>query len=122
MFRTTLLALAASTGLLGSTEILGTTAKADTIIRIGVGGKGGGVVVGGVLRPAVYRPVYTPTTVYYSAPPVIVTPVYVNYDVFYRANPASPWLLLGTFNSRSQVYDATVDLRLRGFEVFEVQR
>jgi hypothetical protein len=105
MLRTSLLALAATIGVAGTTEIGGSQAKADGFIRIGIGG------------PAVfYRPVYPAPVVYVQAPPpVFVTPApSCCYEVFYRDCPTGPWRVYGRYENWHRAHEVIGVLHGRG--------
>jgi hypothetical protein len=116
MFRSTILALAATAGLIGGTELGGNSARADTIVGVRVGPVG--VVVGGP-RHVHYRPVYAPGVVYVSAPAPVVVPVYRSYDVYYRGCSAEPWRLFATFGNDFRAREAMGSLQVQGFQVYE---
>ncbi|HYV38719.1 MAG TPA: hypothetical protein VE988_23745 [Gemmataceae bacterium] len=116
MLRSTILALAATAGLIGTTEFAGSTASASGGIKIGVG----------VYVP-VYKPycppvvVYPRPTVVYSSP-IIVTPAYSVFDVYYRESPSTPWRLYGSYTTPTRAQEAMDALQFRGFMVMETQR
>lgn len=122
MFRTTLLALAASASLFGATEFTSTTAQADTIIRVGNHGRSGVIVVNGHRPAVVYRPAYVPSPgIYYSSPPLLVPPIYGCFDVYVRDCSSAPWTLLGTYNTQSQAYTVMSALQARGIQTYEIR-
>ncbi len=129
MYRSTFLALAATAGLIGSTELGGSTAKAATILGVQVGPVS--VAIGGprpIYRRVYYPPVVVaPAPVVVAAPPVVVSapPVVVvprTYDVFYRGSPSQPWLLYGSFASGNRSRNVVIGLQAQGYQVYETAR
>jgi hypothetical protein len=121
MFRTTLLALAATAGLVGTTELGTSQAQADTHIRFGIYGG---------YRPSCYRPVIVPRVVVTTAAsPVIyapTTPVYVPvaypaYDVLVRSSANGPWQLYATYPSYQAAQTIVPNLQSNGLWVMVEQ-
>jgi hypothetical protein len=101
MLRTSLLALAATVGLAGATEV----AKADVIIRIGAP----------VPPPVVIQPVYSAPVVVTPAPVVVTAAPVCGYEVYYRDCPRGPWLVYGRYDSYRHAQDVLVTLHGRGY-------
>jgi hypothetical protein len=135
MFRNTILALAATAGLIGGTEFGGSQAKADGI-HVGGYGRNGAISIDiGGYRPGYYRPIYQAPVVYY--PPIPPAPVYVtpapvyvtppapvchDFAVYFRPCASEPWQWYGTYGN---VYRADVmagRLRVQGFQAYVGQR
>jgi hypothetical protein len=122
MFRATFLALAATAGLIGTTELGTNEAKANTWVRIIVRGP-----VHPIYHPPIVvgRPVYNPRPIViggpvYNPPTVVVTPVvYPTYSVFYRNYPTQAWSVYGTFNSPVQAAQTVSYLTSQGFMAYE---
>jgi hypothetical protein len=105
MLRTSLIALAATVGLAGTTELGINQANAQTVIRVGVESP----------PPLVYQP--PPVVVVTSPPPVLVTTV-PSYAVYYRECPTGPWRLHACYSGRRCANDVVIGFRGRGFEAY----
>jgi hypothetical protein len=118
MLRSSLVALAAAAGLLGASELGTGQARADTIIRIGIG-------TPHYCRPVYPVPIGTPVVVT-PAPivtaPVIVAPAHCCYEVFYRDCVGSPWRMYGSFGSHYRAHEVVASLRAQGFRAYIAER
>jgi hypothetical protein len=104
MLRTSLLAVAATLGLTGFTDV----AKADIIIRIGSPAP----------PPVVVQPVYSSPVVVAPAP-VVVTPAPVcGYEVYYRDCPTGAWRVYGRYDRYRHAQDVIVTLHGRGWGTY----
>jgi hypothetical protein len=133
MIRNTLLALTATAGLLGGTELGTNTARADSLIHVGTYGRHGGfsVDIGGY-RPRYERVVYPAPVVYSPAPapvlaaPVLTAPVVAplcnDFEVFYRPDPYCAWRLYGAFPSHGRAHEAVAYLRASGYRAYIAHR
>jgi hypothetical protein len=111
MFRATLLAIAATAGLVGTTEFGGSNADAHPPVRVVVGFNG--------FRPIYHRPIIVGGPVIYAPPTVVVAPVCPTYNVFYRCSPAEAWRVYGTFTSPVQATQTVNSLAQQGFIAYQ---
>jgi hypothetical protein len=125
MIRNTLIALAATAGLIGATEFPGNDAQASVRIRIGLFAPCRpayyrGPIVG---APVVVRPVVPAPIVYAPAapPPVVVAPAYPNFDVLYRSSSSAPWQLYATYPSYQAAQAIIPNLQSSGMWVMVEQ-
>jgi hypothetical protein len=109
MLRTSVLALAATVGLAGSTEFGGSQASAATFLRIGIG----------VPAPVIYQPVYSQPVVVVPTPIVVVP---APYEVMYRRHATGPWLVYGNYGSWGRANDIAIGLQGRGFRTIVERR
>jgi hypothetical protein len=130
MIRTTLLALAATTGLMCVPELSNSNAQAGTVIRFGVyAGYRPGYYRSAYYRPIVFPPVvvtacasapvvYAPAPpVVVAPPPVAVAPVATQYDVLFRNSANGPWQLYASYPSYPAAQAAVPGLQSNGMWV-----
>jgi hypothetical protein len=103
MLRTSLIALAATVGVVGTTQLGIDQASAQTVIRVETP------------PPVVYQP--APVVVVTSPPPVVVTTVRP-YAVYYRECPTGPWRLHACYSGHRFANDCVIGFRARGFEAY----
>jgi hypothetical protein len=119
MLRTTLIALAATVGMVAAPELATSTAQAGTFISLGIYAPFGHRHY----RPVVVAPVVaTPPVVYAPAAPVVVTPVCTSYNVLIRPVQTAPWQLYATYPNYSAAQAAVPTLQASGMWVMVEQR
>jgi hypothetical protein len=119
MFRTTLIALAATVGMAAAPELGTSNAQAGSVVRLGIYAPFGHRHY----RPVVVAPVVVaPPVVYAPAAPVVVTPVYTSYNVLIRPVPTAPWQLYATFPNYSAAQASIPNLQANGMWVMVEQR
>jgi hypothetical protein len=128
MIRTTLLALAATTGLICVPELSSSTAQAGTVIRFGVG-FGPYYHRPVCFRPVVFPPVvvtaFAPAPAFYAPaapvvvtpPPIVVSPTVAQYDVLYRNSASAPWQLYASYPTYTLAQQVVPGLQSNGMWV-----
>jgi hypothetical protein len=118
MIRNTVLALAATAALLGTTELGTSTAQAGTDIRFGFyAGHRHGCFRPVIYAPVVIRPVVSAPVVYAPVSPVIVTNASPAFDVMVRNSQSAPWQLYGSFPNYQAAQAAVPNLQSSGLWV-----
>ena len=119
MFRTTLIALAATVGMVAAPELGTSNAQAGAVIRLGIYAPFGHRRY----RPVVVAPVVVaPPVVYPPAAPVVVTPVCTSYNLLIRPVQTAPWQLYATYPNYSAAQAAVPNLQASGMWVMVEQR
>jgi hypothetical protein len=123
MIRNTLLALAATAGLVGTTELGTNQAQANTHISFGIyGGYRPRCYRPIVVGPVVVRPVVTTAVVYAPVTPVVVTTAVVpTFDVLVRPAPTAPWQLYANYATPQAAEAAVPALQTSGYWVMVQQ-
>jgi hypothetical protein len=122
MIRNTLLALAATAGVLGTTELGTSQAQANSHVTFGIYGcYRPRYYRPVVVAPVVVRPVVAAPVVYAPVTPVVVTTVVPTYDVLVRNAPTVPWQLYANYPTPQAAESAVPALQTSGLWVMVQQ-